>query len=149
MQEAATPTPVKAKKDAEWMAAKLAYIRGLKSPSAQQKLFDALAQIKNRNALQVRQFAALVKAEKLEDRAADIRRKGEQLLTEKEDAERARKARTRQLVALGGLIAKAGIDAWPTDRLLGLFMAAARGTDEQKARWSTEGAQALASLAKK
>ncbi len=63
--------------DAEWIAKKVAYAKGLKSPNEAQSLFAQIAQIEpaRRTPKQDRQLAAYIKAEKLSDRAAEARAK--------------------------------------------------------------------------
>lgn len=59
-------------------------------------------------------------------------------------AEKQRKARTRALIEHGGLVAKAGLDAWPKERMLGAMLAAASTTDAAKLRaWEQRGAAVL------
>lgn len=61
-------------------------------------------------------------------------------LEKRKDAHRNRKKRAHELIELGGLVKKAGLDTWPRARLLGAMMAAAKTTDPAKLQlWEQKG----------
>lgn len=57
----------------KWLAERLAYLRGLKAPSDQQRLLLMLADKPDRTANDGRKLAALVRAEKAAERARKVR----------------------------------------------------------------------------
>lgn len=64
--------------------------------------------------------------------------------------ERERKARTRRLIELGGLVAVAGLDQEAKDVVLGLLLEGARRVQEEphvRQRWQAQGARELATRA--
>lgn len=145
--EATNTQEPKAMKDAEWLAAKIAHIHGLKNSTQQQKLFSMLAQLTKRTEIQQRQLAAFIKAEKLEDRAAAARAQTNKLISSASRVEsvKARKERTRRLIELGGLVVKAGMDGWATTEIMGMLAAGAHSAnDERRAVWATRGAEVFA-----
>ncbi|MGC9237940.1 MAG: hypothetical protein ACP5GF_13800, partial [Thiomonas sp.] len=78
-------------KNDDWLTGRLAYIRGLKSPSDQQRLLLLLAEKPDRSPSDDRKLAALVRAEKAADRAQKAKAAAARIV----DAEKvaARKAR--------------------------------------------------------
>ena len=82
----------------------------------------------------------------IQQRKADIERQKIALLgKEKALKERERKDRTRKLIELGGLIAKAGLDAWDTKTLYGALLWAQDSHDQHNtlSLWHQRGASAF------
>lgn len=109
-----TDTPTAQKKD-DWLERKVAYIKGLKSPSEAHQLLILLAAKATRTAEENRKLLAIVKAEKLAERTARARADLQRTLnppTENQVKERKkaeRNARTNRLVTLGAIFDQAGI----------------------------------------
>lgn len=91
--------------DAQWTAKKVAYVKGLKSPSEAQTLFAQIAQIEptSRTPKQARQLSAYIKAEKLSDRAAEARAKMHRMAADK-PAKSSSKAEADKLKILWGVV---------------------------------------------
>jgi hypothetical protein len=128
---------MKTEKEWEWLRDRVAYIKGLKSPNDQQALLVLLAEKPDRNAQDEKKLAALVRAEKAAIRAAKARQAATHLIHEEKRAakEAERKARNHRLVTQGLLFDLAGLGNRSKGELLGLLIAAAATTDEQ--RWAT------------
>jgi hypothetical protein len=97
----------KADKAAEWLAGRIAYIRGLKQPSREQELLVLLAELPSRTPEQNRQLAALIRAERAAERLLKARAAAVRVV----DAEKraARKARDHELYKSAGLLIEAGL----------------------------------------
>lgn len=133
-----------------WLNDRVAYINGLKSPSEQQVLLVLLAEQKARTPQDERKLAALIRAEKATIRAAKARAEAANMINAEKKAEReaARKARNHRLIQQGVLIDLAGLENRSRGELLGLLLAAAATTDEQKwGAWKQRGDQLLAEKA--
>lgn len=87
--------------------------------------------------------ANLQKLVALEQRKAKAERQARLILKGERDKER--KARTRKLIEIGGLIAKAGLDKLDKETVLGLLMdAKAKSADaEQVKAWKAQGVKAF------
>ena len=94
-------------KAAAWLQTRLAYIRGLKQPTDQQRLMLLLADLPTRTPDQDRQLAALIRAERAAERYARARGAAARVV----DAEKraARKARDHELYKAAGLMGQAGL----------------------------------------
>jgi hypothetical protein len=94
-------------KAAAWIKDRLAYIRGLKQPTDQQRLLLLLADLPTRTPDQDRQLAALIRAERAADRYAKARGAAARIV----DAEKraARKARDHERYKAAGLMGQAGL----------------------------------------
>ena len=79
----------------EWLTARIAYLRGLKSPSDQQRLLLLLADKPERSNDDNRKLSALVKAEKAAERAQKAKANAARIVNAEKAAER--KARDREL----------------------------------------------------
>ncbi len=135
----------------EWMKDRVAYLKGLKSPSDQQKLLVLLAEKPNRDAQDEKKLSALVRAEKATERAQKARANAAKIINAEKSAERA--ARDHELYKAAGLLGLAGLvdvkTGKPTrDRgeLLGALMGLAEAniTDEKRAEWKRKGDAKLA-----
>ena len=100
-----------------WLAKRLDYLRELKAPSATQKLLLALASKPALSAREQRELDALVRLEKINDRAAQAKVKAHKILREKDDDDR--KARNHRLIMQGALIDLAGLQNVDKGVLLG------------------------------
>ena len=135
-----------ARNDADWLAQRIAYIRGLKAPSDQQRLLLMLAERTERTAEDERKMAALIRAEKAAERALKARAAAARIIESERAA--ARKARDRELYQAAGLLILAGLvdtrTGKPTrDRgeLLGALvsLAEAQVDDAKRAAWKAKG----------
>lgn len=95
----------------QWLAARVHYVRGLKSPSEQQRLLVVLAEKMDRTAQEERTLTLLVNAERSAVKAQDARAKVTSLLQAEKRAEAraARKARDHALYQSAGLLIMAGL----------------------------------------
>lgn len=95
----------------QWLAARVHYVRGLKSPSEQQRLLVVLAEKADRTAQEERTLTLLVNAERSAVKAQDARAKVTSLLQAEKRAEAraARKARDHALYQSAGLLIMAGL----------------------------------------
>lgn len=100
----------------EWINRRVAYIEGLKTPSAQQTLLVELAAKPDRTAAEQRAFVAVVRAEKAAQRALQTRGDAARFLEAKKKAER--KARDHELYQSAGLLIMAGLVDSKTGKLL-------------------------------
>ena len=91
----------------EWLTARIAYLRGLKSPSDQQRLLLLLADKPERSNDDNRKLSALVKAEKAAERAQKAKANAARIVNAEKAAER--KARDRELYQSAGLLILAGL----------------------------------------
>lgn len=130
----------------KWLAERLAYLRGLKAPSDQQRLLMMLADKPDRTADDARKLAALVRAEKAAERAQKARANAARIVNA--EKAKARKARDRELYQSAGLLIMAGLvdtkTGQPTlDRgeLLGALMGLAKvpEDDPRRTEWKRAG----------
>ncbi|ELQ6006573.1 conjugal transfer protein TraD [Cronobacter sakazakii] len=140
----------------KWLADRLAYLRGLKAPSDQQRLLLALADKPNRTADDERKMAALIRAEKAAERAQKARAEAARIINAEKAAER--KARDRELYQSAGLLILAGLVDTATGKptrdrgeLLGALvsLAEAQVDDEKRAAWKRKGDALLAERARR
>lgn len=140
----------------QWITERLAYLRGLKSPNDQQRLFMLLADKTERTADDNRKLAALVKAEKAAERAQKARANAARIVNAEKEA--ARKARDRELYQSAGLLILAGLVDTSTgapsiDRgeLLGALLGLSKvpADDSRRAEWKRAGDALLAERARK
>lgn len=99
----------------EWLAKRLAYIRGLASPSEQQRLLLALCEQPELSAADSRKLAILIRAEKAAERALKARAEAARVMSAERRA--ARKARDHELYKAAGLMSVAGVVDRETGRL--------------------------------
>ncbi len=131
----------------EWIAARLAYLRGLKSPAEAQRLLILLAEKPDRTPGEEKTFAALVRAEKAAEFAARARAEASSLVNaeRKAKAEAERKARTKRLIELGALFGLAGLDGQDRGALLGALLGMAKVEDADRwGQWKRAGDALLA-----
>lgn len=140
----------------EWLTSRIAYLRGLKSPSDQQRLLLLLAEKPERTSDDNRKLSALLKAEKAAERAQKARANAARIVNAEKAAER--KARDRELYQSAGLLILAGLvdsgTGSPTlDRgeLLGALLGLSKvATDDpRRADWKRAGDTLLAERARK
>lgn len=124
----------------DWLKGRLAFLRGLKTPSDHQRLLLLLAEKPDRTPEDERKLTTLVRAEKAAERAQKARVNAARIVNAEKLA--ARKARDRELYNVAGLMILAGLVDSRTgmpvlDRgeLLGALMELSRVSpeDERKA----------------
>ena len=130
----------------KWLAERLAYLRGLKAPSDQQRLLLMLADKPDHTAEDGRKMAALVRAEKTAERAQKARADAARIINAEKAAER--KARDHALYESAGLMILAGLVDTKTGKptrdsgeLLGalISLAEAQVEPEKRAHWKRKG----------
>lgn len=135
----------------EWLASRVEYLRGLKSPSEQQQLLILLADKPEKTPEDNRKLAALVRAEKAAERAVKARADAARILNAEKLAQR--KARDRELYNAAGLLILAGLVDTKTGKptrdrgeLLGALasLADANVDDAKRAAWKAKGDALLA-----
>lgn len=133
-----------------WLAARVTYLKGLKSRNDQQELLVLLAEKTTRTPQDDKKLAALLRAEKASVRAAKARQEAANLINaeRKTAAETERKARDHELYQAAGLLSLAGLvdkkTGKPTmDRgqLLGALLGLAKVAqdDPRRADWKRAG----------
>lgn len=130
----------------DWLMKRLEYIRSLPKPSDVQKLLLDMAASPALTPADRKQFDALVKAERAEERAESARIAARAIVTGKRDAEA--KARDHAMYQAAGLLGLAGLvdtktgaPRHPPAALLGAFLGLARTEDPARwSRWEQEGA---------
>lgn len=129
-----------------WIDDRVSYIRGLKSPSEQQRLLVVLFEKNGRTADDERKLNALVRAEKAAERAMKAKADAARIIDAEKKA--ARKARDRELYQAAGLLIMAGLvdtkTGMPTrdkGELLGALMALANSNldDAKRTEWKRAG----------
>lgn len=139
----------------KWLAERLAYLRGLKAPSDQQRLLLMLADKPDRTA-DGRKLAALVRAEKAAERAQKARADAARIINAEKSAER--KARDHELYESAGLMILAGLIDTKTGKptrdrgeLLGALvsLAEAQVDDAKRAAWKAKGDALMAERARR
>jgi len=95
----------------DWLNAKIAFIKGLKSPSEQQRLLVQLAEKKNRTATDEKTLSAAIRVEKTAEKAAAAKARFTSMITaeRKAAAKAERKARDHELYKAAGLMIVAGL----------------------------------------
>lgn len=135
----------------EWLTARIAYLRGLKSPSDQQRLLLLLADKPERSSDDNRKLSALVRAEKAAERAQKAKANAARIVNAEKAAER--KARDRELYQSAGLLILAGLVDSKTGRptvdrgeLLGALLGLAKVPldDQRRSEWKRAGDALLA-----
>jgi len=132
--------------DEQWLAAKKAYIKGLKSPSVQQQVLVLLADKKELSKDEKRKLAALVRAEKAAERFAKAKADAMRLLNAEKKTHQ--KVRNRELFQAAGLLiladlvdGKTGLPKWEKAELLGglLSLASTAENEEKRQAWKAKG----------
>ena len=140
----------------EWLASRVAYLRGLKSPSEQQQLLMLLADKPDKTPEDARKLAALVRAEKAAERAVKARADAARIINAEKAAQR--KARDHELYQSAGLLILAGLVDTTTGKptrdrgeLLGALvsLAEAQVDDEKRAAWKRKGDALMAERARR
>jgi hypothetical protein len=135
----------------QWLTNRLAYLRGLKAPSDQQRLLLMLADKPDRTTEDERKLAALIRAEKAADRAQKARANAARIINAEKAADR--KARDHELYQSAGLLILAGLVDTRTGKptrdqgeLLGALasLAEAYVDDTKRAAWKAKGDAILA-----
>lgn len=133
----------KGEKKQSWEEKRVQYIDGLKKPSEAQQLLTILFKKTDRTEAESKKLAALIKAEKANDRALTANAAITKMMNSAKDNER--RARTHRLVQQGILFDLAGLEHRSRGELLGLLMAGATTEDPSKwANWKTKGDSVLA-----
>lgn len=130
----------------DWLTKRLEYIRGLPQPTDVQKLLLDMAAAPALTAADRKQFDALVKAEKAEERAESARIAARAIVKDRSAAER--KARDHRMYQAAGLMGLAGLLDSATGELkykpaalLGAFLGLVKVEEPHRwARWEQEGA---------
>lgn len=114
-----------------WANEKIEELRAVKSPSDAQRLAVMLADKADRSDAETRNLQALLKAERAADRARSARAAAARLVANASEAER--KARTRRIIELGGLVELAGLADLDRGAVLGLLLDAAKRASDAEA----------------
>lgn len=125
-----------------WQQNRLAYLRGLRSPSEHQRLLLVLTDKPEPTPSDAKKMAALWRAEQAADRAQRARVVASKIVRSDQEAER--KARTRRLIEMGGLVAIADIDDWDRGTLLGAMLDIAAASPERHPSWKQKGDMVIA-----
>lgn len=104
----------------DWLASRVQFIKGLKSPSDSQRLLVQLYEASTRTAKQDRELSALAKLERINDKADAARQQAQRILVDKR--QRDRKEREHRLIQVGALVEIAGFDSIDKGMLLGGFL---------------------------
>ena len=120
-------------KQLAWLNNKLSKLRGLASPSDEQKLLLALADKQDRTEQEERNLSYLLRLEK----AAELFQKSRITVAKiiKSDKEQQRKKRNHTLILRGLLFEKAGVANRSEAELLGLLVAASNWANKDPANW--------------
>ncbi len=130
----------------DWLAGHLAFLKGLKSPSDNQKLLLVLTAKKEKTPKEERTIDVLVKSEKALERAKKARAEVTSLLASEKKKEVAaeRTARTHHLIQLGLLFGFAELDQAPRDFLMGMLLVGAKVDNANRQIMTQMGAEFLA-----
>ena len=131
----------------EWLTNRVEYLKSLKALSEPQQLLVLLTEKPDRSAADNQLFAALVRLEQANDRAAQARVAATKLIqaNKRQSAKAERKARAHRLIQQGVLFDLAGLESRSRGELLGLLLAAAKTEDPQRwAAWKQAGDALLA-----
>jgi hypothetical protein len=128
-----------------WEEKRVQYIDGLKKPSEAQQLLAILFKKANRTDAESKKLAALVKAEKANDRALTANAAITKMMNGAKEDER--RARNHRLIQQGILFDLVGLDTRSRGEMLGALIAAvasAKSNPEHWASWKTNGDSLLA-----
>lgn len=103
------------RKQAEWLQKKLDSIRSIKEPTDLQRLFLTLAENPRRTSEESKNFDALLRAEKAQERAETARIAARAIVTDQKSAEK--KARDHEMYEAAGLMGMAGLLDTKTGKL--------------------------------
>lgn len=98
-------------KNEEWLNQRISYIKSLKSPNEQQRLIVLWSEKENLEPAEEKKLALLIRAERIQQRAAESRVKVNAVLNadKKVAAKAERKARDHELYKSAGLMVLAGL----------------------------------------
>ena len=134
-------------KKQSWEEKRVQYIDGLKKPSEAQQLLAILFKKIDRTEAESKKLAALVKAEKANERALNANATITKMMNgEKEEA---RRARTHRLVQQGILFDLVGLDTRSRGEMLGALIAAAASVKTNPEHWASWKVKGDALLAEK
>lgn len=134
-------------KKQSWEEKRVQYIDGLKKPSEAQQLLAILFKKTDRTELESKKLAALVKAEKANERALNANATIAKIMNgEKEEA---RRARTHRLVQQGILFDLVGLEMKSRGEMLGALIAAVASAKTNPEHWASWKAKGDAMLAEK
>ena len=132
-------------KKQSWEEKRVQYIEGLKKPSEAQQLLAILFKKTDKTEVESKKLAALVKAEKANERALNANATITKMMNgEKEEA---RRVRTHRLVQQGILFDLVGLNTRSRGEMLGALIAAiasAKANPEHWASWKAKGDAMLA-----
>ena len=140
----------------KWLADRVAYIRGLKSPNDHQRLLLLLNDKKGATNDDLRKLVALVKAEKAAEKAQRAKASVAKIVNAEKEAER--KRRNHDLYESGGLLILAGLVDTKTGKptldrgeLLGALLGLAKvpSDDARRSDWKRAGDALLAERERK
>lgn len=95
----------------QWLEKRIAFIKGLKAPTDTQRMLLELADLDQPTKKDLRELDMLVRLEKINERAEEAKLAAFKIVQDRKDE--ARKARTRRLIELGGIVEMV---EFPTDR---------------------------------
>ena len=138
-----------------WLSDRVAYIKGLKTATEQQKLIVVLYEKQNPTAQEQKKLAVLVRAEKAAVRANEARQRASAIINaeKRAEAQAERKARNHELYNAAGLLIMAGLVDTKTGKplmdkatLLGALMSLGKVPQEDNRwqGWKTTGSEILA-----
>jgi hypothetical protein len=132
------------RKQQEWLEKKLKAIRDIKEPSDIQRLFLILAENPRRTTEEGKQFDALLKSVKAEERAETARIAARAIVTAKSEADR--KARNHRLIERGSLSDLAGLQDMDPGEFLGALLGLSKvpPDDPRRQEWKRAGDTLLA-----
>jgi hypothetical protein len=134
-------------KKQSWEEKRVQYIDGLRKPSEAQQLLAILFKKTDRTEAENKKLAALVKAEKANERALNANATITKMMNgEKEEA---RRARTHRLVQQGILFDLVGLDTRSRGEMLGALIAAAASVKTNPEHWASWKVKGDALLAEK
>ena len=134
-------------KKQSWEEKRVQYIDGLRKPSEAQQLLAILFKKTDRTEAENKKLAALVKAEKANERALNANATITKMMNgEKEEA---RRGRTHRLVQQGILFDLVGLDTRSRGEMLGALIAAASSVKTNPEHWASWKVKGDALLAEK
>lgn len=128
-----------------WEQKRVQFIDGLKKPSEAQQLLAILFKKSDRTIAESKKLAALVKAEKANERALNANAVITKMMTSAKDDER--RARNHRLIQQGILFDLVGLDTRSRGEMLGALIAAvasAKSNPEHWTNWKAKGDAMLA-----
>ena len=137
------------KEKTNWFENRITHIKGLKTPTEQQKMLALLAEKANRTSQEEKYLSALIRAEKANERAAKARTAAATLINDdkKKAKEAERKERTHRLIQQGVLFDLAQLEDRSHAELLGILLAAVTIDDaERRKNWREKGEAKLKEL---